>query len=46
MLKKIGQKARVDIEDWMDAPVYLDLWVAVRDDWRDKEAHLRDFGYN
>jgi len=46
MLKMIGQKARIDIENWMDASVYLDLWVAVRDDWRDKEAHLRDFGYN
>jgi len=45
MLKRIGQRARTDIEEWMEASVYLDLWVAVRDDWRDKETHLRDFGY-
>jgi GTP-binding protein Era len=46
MLKRIGQKARADIEEWMEASVYLDLWVAVRDDWRDKEAFIREFGYN
>jgi len=46
MLKRIGQRARVDIEEWMEASVYLDLWVAVRDDWRDKEAFIREFGYN
>ena len=46
MLKRIGQKARMDIEEWMETSVYLDLWVAVRDDWRDKEAFIREFGYN
>jgi GTPase len=46
MLKRIGQRARADIEEWMEASVYLDLWVAVRDDWRDKEAFIREFGYN
>ncbi|MGB9597589.1 MAG: KH domain-containing protein, partial [Candidatus Poribacteria bacterium] len=46
MLKKIGQEARKDIEHWLDAPVYLDLWVSVKDDWRDKDSDLREFGYN
>lgn len=44
-LKKIGQSARIEIEKWMDAPVYLDLWVKVKRDWRDKERELREFGY-
>lgn len=45
MLKKIGQIAREDIEKWMEAPVYLDLWVKVKSDWRDSEGALREFGY-
>jgi GTP-binding protein Era len=45
MLKKIGQLAREEIEKWMDTPVYLDLWVTVKRDWRDKERDLREFGY-
>ena len=45
MLKKIGQMARTEIEKWMDATVYLDLWVKVKSDWRDKERELREFGY-
>jgi GTP-binding protein Era len=44
-LKKIGQSARTEIEKWMEAPVYLDLWVKVKRDWRDKDRDLRDFGY-
>ena len=45
MLKKIGQLAREDIEKWMGASVYLDIWVLVKSDWRDKESLLKDFGY-
>ena len=45
MLKKIGQLAREEIEKWMDAQVYLDLWVKTKPDWRDKERDLREFGY-
>jgi len=44
-LKKIGQSARTEIEEWMDAQVYLDLWVKVKRDWRDKDRELREFGY-
>lgn len=46
MLKKIGQEARKNIERWLGTPVYLDLWVSVKDDWRDKDSDLREFGYN
>ena len=45
MLKKIGQIAREEIEKWMGVPVYLDLWVTVKSDWKDKERDLREFGY-
>ncbi|MFC1718178.1 GTPase Era [Candidatus Poribacteria bacterium] len=45
MLKRIGQVAREEIEEWMEAQVYLDLWVKVKSDWRDKERDLREFGY-
>lgn len=45
MLKKIGEVAREEIEKWMEARVYLDLWVKVKSDWRDKERDLREFGY-
>jgi len=44
-LKKIGQSARIEIEKWMDAQVYLDLWIKVKRDWRDKDRELREFGY-
>jgi GTP-binding protein Era len=46
MLKKIGQSARIDIENWLGSPVYLDLWVGTKLDWREKESYLREFGYN
>jgi len=46
MLKRIGQSARMEIERWMGASVYLDLWVGVRKDWRDKDSYLREFGYS
>jgi GTP-binding protein Era len=46
MLKKIGQYARTEIEKWMEANVYLDLWVGVKEDWREKESYIREFGYS
>ncbi len=45
MLKKIGQKARVDIEKMLDQKVYLELWVRVKDDWRNSERMLKNFGF-
>lgn len=46
MLKKIGTKARIDIERLLGMKVNLKLWVKVKRDWRDKEALLNEFGYN
>ena len=44
-LRSIGRKARIALEELLDAPVYVELWVKVRSDWRDKERDLREFGY-
>ncbi|WP_027338662.1 GTPase Era [Halonatronum saccharophilum] len=45
MLKKIGQTARKDIEDLLGTQIFLDLWVKVKDDWRDKQDALKMLGY-
>jgi GTP-binding protein Era len=45
MLKKIGSAARADIERLIGGPVYLDLWVKVRENWRDDTAALGWLGY-
>lgn len=45
MLRKIGADARPEIEEICDHPVFLELWVKVRKNWRKKEEALREFGY-
>lgn len=45
MLKQIGTKARLDIEHLLDDKVYLELWVKVQKNWRDKQTFLTDYGY-
>lgn len=45
MLKQIGTKARLDIEHLLDDKVFLELWVKVQKDWRDKHTFLTDYGY-
>ncbi|PWK08410.1 GTPase Era [Tumebacillus permanentifrigoris] len=46
LLKKIGQLARHDIERLMGSKVYLELWVKVKEDWRNREHMLRNFGFS
>lgn len=46
MLKKIGQEARKDIEVLLGSKVYLELWVKVKRDWRNKQAQLEKLGFN
>ena len=46
LLKEIGLKARLDIEKLLGSKVFLDLWVKVKDDWRNRERILRDLGYD
>ena len=45
MLKKIGAQARVDIEELLDTRVFLQLWVKVKEDWRNTQYQMRNFGY-
>ncbi|MDQ0161305.1 GTPase Era [Bacillus alveayuensis] len=45
MLKEIGQRARVDIENLLGSKVFLELWVKVQKDWRNRLTQLRDFGF-
>ena len=45
LLKEVGTRARKDIEMLLGSKVYLELWVKVQKDWRNKSAHLRDFGF-
>ena len=46
MLKKVGTYARQDLEQFYGTKVNLQLWVKVKEDWRNKEAALRSFGFN
>lgn len=45
MLKKIGELARVDIEEFMGTKVNLQTWVKVKENWRDSMSLLRNFGF-
>lgn len=45
LLKQVGTEARKDIEMLLGSKVYLELWVKVQKDWRNKQTHLRDFGF-
>ena len=46
MLKKIGSRARKEIEDLLETQVNLKLCVKVKKDWRDSDFLLKNFGYN
>lgn len=46
MLKRIGQEARQDIEILLGMRVNLQLWVKVREDWRNRREDLRTLGYD
>lgn len=45
MLKKIGTQAREDMERFFNTKVFVQLFVKVREDWRDSNAILKDLGY-
>jgi GTPase len=44
-IRKLGQAARLKIEQLLGSPVYLDLWVKPMPGWRNKPASLRHLGY-
>ncbi|MDQ0205133.1 GTPase Era [Pectinatus haikarae] len=45
LLKQIGADARTDIQKLLGSKIYIDLWVKVKKDWRDKERVLKEFGF-
>ena len=45
MLKKISSQARKDIINILGSKVYLEVWVKVKEDWRNRENALKSFGY-
>ncbi|HZL76868.1 MAG TPA: GTPase Era [Bacteroidales bacterium] len=45
MLKKVGTEARLDMEDFFGKKVFLELYVKVTKDWRNKPVILKRFGY-
>ncbi|HDU1379111.1 TPA: GTPase Era [Staphylococcus pseudintermedius] len=44
-LKEVGKRARLDIEHLLGSKVYLDLWVKVQKDWRNKSSFIKQMGY-
>ena len=45
-LKGVGTSARIQIEEFLQHPVFLELHVKVKEKWRESEAMLRQLGYN
>ncbi len=45
LIKKIGSYARQDIEKMLNSRVYLDLYVRVKENWRDSNFNISDFGF-
>ncbi len=45
MLKKISSQARADCEKFMGTKVFLTTWVKVKENWRDSDFMVRNFGY-
>ena len=44
-LKGIGKSARLEIEALLGTKVYLELWVKIKENWRDSDFALSNFGY-
>jgi len=46
MLKRIGELARADIEEFLGTKVFLQTWIKVKENWRDSSFLLKNFGFN
>lgn len=46
MLKEVGQLARIDMENVLGSKIFLNLWVKVKKDWRNRDIMIRNFGYH
>lgn len=45
MLKRVGSYAREDMERFFDCKINLQLWVKVKEDWRNRQRILQSLGY-
>ncbi|ABO50989.1 GTP-binding protein Era [Desulforamulus reducens MI-1] len=45
MLKEVGRRSREEIENLLGSKVFLELWVKVKKDWRNKMTDIRNFGF-
>jgi len=45
-IKELGTRSRLELEKFLDAKVFLELFVKVRDNWRDNDLYLKEYGYN
>jgi len=46
MIKKLGTLARIDLEAFLGSKVFLELFVKVRNNWRNDDLYLKEYGYN
>jgi GTP-binding protein Era len=46
MIKKLGTHSRQSLEKFLDAKVFLELFIRVRNNWRNNEHHLKECGYH
>jgi GTP-binding protein Era len=46
MIKKLGTESRKSIEDFLQQKIFLELFIKVRDKWRDNETWLKEYGYH
>jgi len=46
LIKQLGIKSRLAIEEFIQGKVHLELFVKVRPKWRDNENYLKEYGYN
>ncbi len=45
-IKRIGTESRIELEQLLNAKIFIELWVKVRSGWADNEDQLRSFGYS
>jgi len=46
MIKRVGTEARKDAEEFFDKKIFMELYVKVAKDWREKDKQLKNFGYD
>jgi GTP-binding protein Era len=46
MIKKLGTLSRQSVESFLDSKIFLELHVKVRNNWRNNELYLNEYGYN